>query len=139
MSEQNKALVRRLYEDIVNGRNMEKSRELCPPDYVHHDPSLPGGNIQGLDNYLHTIAFFFTAFPDLHITVEEVIADEEKVATRWTWTGTHQGDLMGMPPTGKTVSVPAISIHRVANGQLAEGWVNFDAMGLMRQLGAIPG
>jgi steroid delta-isomerase-like uncharacterized protein len=138
MSEKNKALVRRLYEDVVNKHDLEASRELCSRDYAHHDPALPGKDIRGLDTYLQTISVFFTAFPDLHINVEDVIAEGDKVAARWTWSGTHKGELMGMPATGKRVSVNAMSIHRVAGGKLAEGWVVFDALGMLQQLGAVP-
>jgi steroid delta-isomerase-like uncharacterized protein len=139
MSEKNKTLVRRLYEDAVNKHDLEASRELCSRDYIHHDPSLPGVDIRGLDKYLQTISVFFTAFPDIHIDVQDLIAEGDKVVARWTWSGTHKGELMGMGPTGKRVSVNAISIHRVAGGKLAEGWVVFDALGMMQQLGVAPG
>jgi predicted ester cyclase len=81
---------------------------------------------------------FRTAFPDLHGTIEDQIAEGDKVVMRMTYRGTHQGELMGIPATGKPVTMTFISINRIAEGKIAEGWVNFDALGMMQQLGVIP-
>jgi steroid delta-isomerase-like uncharacterized protein len=137
-TEQNKALVRRFFEEVTNQRNVAVADELFVTDYVHHDPTLPPELQRGLDNYKQVNAMFLAAFPDLHGTIEDLIAEENKVATRLTWCGTHKGELMGIPPTGKQVTMTMIAIHRIANGKIAEGWVNFDALGMMQQLGVIP-
>ena len=81
---------------------------------------------------------FLAAFPDLHVTIEDVVAEGDRVVVRTTYTGTHQADLQGIPATGKTVSESAITIFRLANGKIAEGWLVADNLGLMQQLGVIP-
>jgi steroid delta-isomerase-like uncharacterized protein len=111
---------------------------LLAADYVHPDPALPPEMQRGRDNYLRGYAMFPAAFPDLHTAVEDVIAEGDKVAVRWTTRGTHQGSLMGIPPTGRQVTMTAIHILRLADGKIAEGWVNFDALGMLQQVGAIP-
>ena len=136
-TQQNSVLIRRLWEEVVNAHNLERARELCIPDYVHHDPALPGTDIHGLDNYLQTISAFFTALPDIHVTVHDLISEGDKVVSRWTFRGTHQAALMGIPATGKQVAVGAISVHRLNGGKIVEGWVNFDTLGLLQQLGAV--
>jgi predicted ester cyclase len=81
---------------------------------------------------------YFTAFPDLKIVTEDILVDGENVVTRWTAIGTHNGPLMGIPPSGKSMKVAGISIDRVINGQMVEGWYQFDALGMFQQVGAIP-
>lgn len=81
---------------------------------------------------------FRTAFPDLYGTIEDLIAEGDKVVTRITYRGTHQGEFMGIPPTGRPVTMTFTGINRIAGGKIAEGWVNFDALGMMQQLGVIP-
>jgi predicted ester cyclase len=81
---------------------------------------------------------FFDAFPDLQGTVEDVVGEGDKVASRLRWRGTHQGELMGIPPSGKQVDFTLQAIHRIAEGKIVEGWVNYDTLGMMRQIGAIP-
>jgi steroid delta-isomerase-like uncharacterized protein len=81
---------------------------------------------------------FLSGLPDLATTVEDTIAEGDKVAARWTARGTHNGELMGIPPTGKKVAMTAISIHRIVDGKIAESWINFDALGMMQQLGVAP-
>ena len=81
---------------------------------------------------------FRVAFPDLTVTVEDLVAEGNKVAARWIWGGTHRGDMMGIPPTNKQVAATGTSIHRVAEGKIVESWFNFDALGMMQQLGVVP-
>ena len=133
-TEQNKALVHRFFEEF----NTTVVDELYIPDYIHHDPGLPPELQHGRDAYKQLVTVFRTGFPDIKVTVEDLVAEGEKVVARWTWHGTNQGEFQGMPPTGKQVMGSGISIHRVASGKLAEAWVNFDALGLMQQLGVIP-
>jgi steroid delta-isomerase-like uncharacterized protein len=135
---ENTSLVLRYFDELVNGGNLAVAEELLAADYTHHDPALPPEMQRGRDNYLRGYAMFPAAFPDLHTAVEDVIAKGDKVVVRWTTRGTHQGSLMGIPPTGRQVTMTAIHILRLADGKIAEGWVNFDALGMLQQLGAIP-
>ena len=133
-TEDNKALVRRGYE-ALNQRNLSGYYELFAPDFVFHDASR---TVQGLQAYKHFFAQFITAFPDTQFTTEDLIAEGDTVAVRRTFRGTHTGSLMGMPPTGRQVTTPGISIFRIANGKVVEAWTNADDLGAMQQLGVIP-
>lgn len=130
----NAALVRRVW-DGFNQHNRDAFQDLLSEDYLHHDPALPSEMQRGRANYLQGIAMFFTAFPDLHGTIEDMVAEGDRVVTRLRWQGTHQGELMGIPATGNKVDFTMMTMHRVAGGKVVEGWVNFDALGMMRQLG----
>jgi len=94
--------------------------------------------IRGLEPYKQFISMYFTAFPDLHLTIEDIIAEGDNVVVRQTFQGTHKGDLMGILPTGKQATATGISIFRVANGKAVEQRANYDDLGLMQQLGVIP-
>jgi steroid delta-isomerase-like uncharacterized protein len=121
-----------------NSQNFDALDGLYASDYTHHDPSLPPEVQQGLANYKQGIAMFFTAFPDLHGTADDVVAEGDRVVTRLTWQGTQLGSLMGAPPSGKKASFSMIQILRCANDQIVEGWVVFDLMGMLTQVGMIP-
>ena len=136
MSEENKALARRSIEDIFNTGNLDVADEVFAADYVDHD--IPPGLPANLEGFKQLVSMYRAAFPDLHITIEDVIAEGDKVVLRWVAKGTHQGDLMGIPPTNKQATVTGIDINRVAGGKIAEHWGNFDQMGMMQQLGLIP-
>lgn len=138
VSEANKAIVQRTFEEVVNQQNLAAAEQLYVADYVHHDPSLPPELQRGRDAYLQVIKMFVAAFPDLHCTIEDMIAEGDKVATRVTVRGTHRGELMGIQPTGRKVEFTMSMTNRIAGGKVAEGWVNFDALGMMQQIGAIP-
>ncbi len=138
MSGSSKTLVRRTWEEVVNQKNLDLLDELFAADYVHHDPSLPPDMQRGLDAYRLVLTMFFDAFPDLQGTIEDVVGEGDKVASRLRWRGTHQGELMGIPPSGKQVDFTLQAIHRIAEGKIVEGWVNYDTLGMMRQIGAIP-
>ena len=133
--EENKALTRRAY-DAFNQRDLAAFYELMTPDFVLHNAST---TIQGLEAYKQWISLYLIAFPDARLTIEEMLADQDKVVVRQTFRGTHQGDLMGIPSTGKQVAVPGIFITRIVNGKAVEQWANYDELGLMQQLGVIPG
>src|SRR5919204_87348 len=108
----------------------------APPAYVWHGPGVfPDLDRAGMKQMMPA---FFTALPDLHYTVEDLIAEGDKVVCRLTWRATHQGEYMGVPATGKVVTRTAIIISRFAGGKVVEDWVNEDDLGLMQQLGAIP-
>jgi steroid delta-isomerase-like uncharacterized protein len=133
-AEHNKATVRRFLEEYTP----TVVDDLLVSDYVHHDPAFPPEMQRGRDSYKQINSIFLAAFPDLAVSVDDILAEGDEVAARWTWSGTHQGEMMGLPPTGKRVSATGTSFHRLASGQIAESWINFDALGMMQQLGAIP-
>jgi steroid delta-isomerase-like uncharacterized protein len=137
VSEENKALVRRQEEELFGGGNLDVADEIYAPDYVGHDPSNPE-EVRGLQAAKQAAADYRRAFPDLRVTVEELIAEEDKVAARLRVRGTHLGDLNGIAPTGRRVDFTGIVISRVEGGRIAEDWANFDDLGMMRQLGVIP-
>ena len=133
-TEENKALTRRGYE-ALNQRNWAAFDALVAPDIVFHNAST---TIQGLEPYKQFISMYFTAFPDTHLFIEDIIAEGDNVVVRQTFQGTHKGDLMGIPPTGKQATATGISILRWANGKAVEQWANYDDLGLLQQLGVIP-
>jgi steroid delta-isomerase-like uncharacterized protein len=137
MSENNKAIVRRLLEDFWNKGNLSLADELFAPNYEHHDASTPDFG-RGPESEKKRATLYRTAFPDVRLTIEDIIAEGETVMTRWSCRGTHKGDLRGIAPTGKQINISGVTIARLANGKFAEGWVNWDALGLMQQLGVVP-
>jgi steroid delta-isomerase-like uncharacterized protein len=137
MSEQNKAIVRRLFEELWNKGNLSLADQLFAPNYEHHDASSPDFG-RGPESERKRATLYRTAFPDMHLTIEDIIAEGETVMTRWSCHGTHNGDLNGIAPTGKQFTISGVTIARFANGKLAEGYVNWDALGLMQQLGVVP-
>ncbi len=134
-TEQNKAIVRRVYE-IFNAQDLDALDELAAPNFVDHNPSP--GQAPGLEGTKQAFRMFFAAFPDFQITVEDMIAEGDKVVARVRVTGTHQGEFMGIPATGVQFTQTGIDIVRIANGKGVERWGEFDNLGLMQQLGVIP-
>ena len=134
--EENKAVVRRFLEEVVNKGDQAVADELVAAEFVDHNP-LPGltPNSEG---FKQSFVIFRSAFPDLEYTIEDMIAEGDKVAARWTAKGTHKGELAGIAPTNKNVVVTGIDIFRVADSQLMELWLSWDQMGMMQQLGVIP-
>jgi len=109
--------------------------ESFAPDFINHDPMVAVGGAEGVKQL---IASATGAFPDLHFTIEDMIAEGDRVTIRGTYQGTHQGDFMGIPATGKAATIPAIYILRMTQGKIAETWVVQDNLGMMQQLGVIP-
>jgi steroid delta-isomerase-like uncharacterized protein len=138
MSEQNKALAKRVIEEVLNERKLEVIDELYAANCVINDPSVPGGKTTGPKGYRQFIEIYLAAFPDLHFTINDQISDGDKVVTRWTGTGTHKGALMGIAPTGKRATVTGITISRFQGGKVVEGWGNADNLGILQQLGVVP-
>jgi steroid delta-isomerase-like uncharacterized protein len=136
MSEQNKAIVRRLYEEIWDKGNLAVLDELHAVDAVDHNrpPGLPPGR-EGVKQFFR---MYLAAFPDVRMVIEDQVAEGDRVVTRWTATGTHKGELMGIPPTGKQVRVSGIDINRLEGGKIIESWGSSDQLGMMQQLGVIP-
>ena len=137
MSEGNKVIVRRYFEEILDGGNLDLVDEIFDPHYVLHDPNTPQ-EVRGFQGSKQFVGAFRTALPDIGHTIEDQIAEGDKVVIRLRARATHKGELMGIPPTGKELTIRGISIWRIANGKIRECWVNYDALGLMQQLGVIP-
>ncbi len=134
----NTALVRRFIDEVFNTGNFDAVDEILAPEYVHHDPTTQEFG-SGMEGFKRLIDYYRGAFPDLEISIDDQIGAGDRVVNRWTGRGTHQGELMGIPATGRPVSADGISIHRIVDGRIAETWNNYDALGMMRQLGAISG
>ena len=135
-TEANKASMRRFYDEVFNKKNRAAIDEFIDPNQVDHD--APPGTPGGLKGAKQTITMYLTAFPDLHFTVEDLIAEGDKVVARLTVRGTHQGIFMGIPPTGKKATSTAIDINRIVGGKSVEHWLKMDSLGLLQQLGVIP-
>src|SRR5438093_1825109 len=135
-SEQNKAIVRRLLEEPWKG-DMRVVDELVDRKYVGYDPSLPEP-LRGPEGFKENISTYRAAYSDARITVDDQIAEGDKVVTRWTGRGKHDGDLMGVAPTGKQVTVSGLTFSRLANGKVVEEYTNWDTLGMMQQLGVVP-
>jgi steroid delta-isomerase-like uncharacterized protein len=135
--EENKTVIRRFLEEIFEGGNLDLVDELFAPDYVLHDPSVPG-EVEGPEAMKQYINMYRTAFPDTRFTVEDQIAEGDEVVTRWTGQGTNEGEFMGILPTGQQVTVMGIEFDRVSGGKVQETWVNYDALSMMQQIGAAP-
>jgi steroid delta-isomerase-like uncharacterized protein len=137
MSENNKAIVRRLIEEFWNKGNQSLADQFFASTYTHHDASTPDFG-QGPESERKRATLYRTAFPDIHLMVQDIIAEGETVMTRWSCHGTHKGDLNGIAPTGKQFTISGVTIVRFSNGKMVEGYVNWDALGLMQQLGVVP-
>ncbi len=134
-TEDNKALIRRAYEEGFNQRNLAVLDEVNASDLVSHNAST---TMQGLEAFKQFLSLYLSAFPDARFTVEDIIAEGDSVVARHTFRGTQQGDLMGIAPTGKQVMTTGITITRFANGKGVELWGNNDDLGLLQQLGVVP-
>ena len=137
-AQENKALARRSWE-IVTETNLDTLEEALKEVYadtlVMHEPDEDVRGIEGLTQFVSMIR---SALPDLRVTLEEDIAEGDKVVSRWRAQGTHQGELMGIAPTGNEVAITGLTIHRIEEGKIVEEWENWDALGLMQQIGAVP-
>ena len=135
-TEENKALYRRWFEEVVSGGNLELADQLLAPDYVLHFPGVPGP--VDSEGHKQLVMMFRNAFPDWHESVDDVIAEGDRVVIRVTGRGTHESEFQGIPATGEQVSATGIGIGRIEGGRIAESWAAYDALGLMQQLGAVP-
>jgi len=135
-TEANKVRVRSWYEEVFNKKKLAAIDAFFAPNVIDH--SLPSGAPGGIEGPRQNISMFLGAFPDLHLTLEDIIAEGDKMVTRWTMRGTHQGASLGMPPTGKQFTMPGIGIFRLDGGKVAELWVIYDQLGMLQQLGLAP-
>jgi steroid delta-isomerase-like uncharacterized protein len=131
---------RRLLERSFNEGNFELIDQLVASDAINHDPATPAQmrDLRGPEVLKRTVSMYRTAFPDVRITVDDAIAADDKVVLRWHSEGTHRGELAGLAPTGARGSVTGMSIDRWKDGKVVEAWVEWDNLGLARQLGAAP-
>jgi len=137
MSMENKAIVRRLYEEVWNKRKLEVLNELVSPSHALQGPNFSGSAI-GPEAYKLRVSAFYVGFPDLHWTIEDTVAEKEKVVVCWTFSGTHKGDYMGVPATNTKVSFDGMTIHHMADGKIMDSHSTWDALDLMQQLGVVP-
>lgn len=135
--EKNASGSKRIIEELFGGGNYDVAHELVSAGAVGHDPALPEP-VNGPKGLIEAARGYRGAFPDLRMTADQSIAEGDYVATRWTGRGTHKGELFGIPATGKEATVTGISIDRWADGKIVESWTNWDTLGLLQQIGAVP-
>jgi steroid delta-isomerase-like uncharacterized protein len=130
----NKTIVRRLYDEVWNKRRLEVIDALISPSHALNDPLASGAQV-GPKLYKRRVVELTKSFPDLHFSIEDMIAEKGKVVASWNISGTHKGEFMDIPATGRKVSVEGITIHLITNGKILDSYARWDALGLMRQLG----
>ena len=136
-TEESKEIVRRVNDEVWSKGQLDVIDELIADEFVATVIGAPE-QIRGPQGFREFVVMYRTAFPDLRITVDEQVAEGETVVTRWTATGTNEGELMGIPATGKQATTAGININRISGGKLVEGWGLFDQLGLLQQIGAVP-
>jgi len=136
MLAENKLIVRRFFEELFNDYNLAAADEIVSKNYINHNaaPTEEPGR-QGLKNF---VMYSHSGLKDIHFTIDDMIAEGDQVATRWTCTAIHHGEFAGVPATGRRVTISALNIHRVVDSQIAEGWLQWDIMGYLQQVGAMP-
>ncbi len=134
--EQNKAIIRRMTETFYNQGDVESAEQFFADTYVHHDAASP--QVRNRDGLKTVLRAFLAGCPDLQITIDELLAEGDTVTKRWTYHATHTGDLSGLPPTGKHITMSGLELCRFANGKIVECWLAYDNLSLMQQLGIIP-
>ena len=134
--EENKVLFRRTYEELLNGGDLSVADQLVSPDFVNHE--APPGRDRGPESMRGLAVMLRTAFPDLHFEIEELVAEGDVVAGRLSMSGTHEGPLMGTPPTGRSVHQEHMHFVRFEDGKAVEHWGVRDDLGMMQQLGLMP-
>ncbi|MFD4460464.1 ester cyclase [Nocardia sp. NPDC058480] len=137
MSEQNKASAKRIF-DAWNARDLDVFDELIADDAINHDPQNPFEEIHGPAGLRRLVQMYLTAFSEQRFLINEQIAEGDFVTTRWTGSGINDGEMMGMPATGKSAVVQGITINRFRDGKIVESWASWDTLGMMQQLGVVP-
>ena len=138
MTEENKRLVRQVYEDIRSEGNLDLVDEIFSPDYLGHDPTAEPEEIRGREGFKEQTIGYRSVFPDLRFTIDSLVAEGEEVVARWTARGTHRGSMTGEEPTGNAIEVTGFGSWRIENGLVAEHWGVFDVMRLLRGIGVLP-
>ena len=136
MGASEEAVVRRFYEDMCTGRRLDLAEELFAADHVMHDPQVPS---EPGPRGMADVVSVYQRGADGRWTIEEIFSAGDRVVVRWTGSGSHIGELNGVPATGKAIRVDAITIHRMADGRIAETWEVWDTLGLLQQIGVVPG
>lgn len=134
----NKELIRRLINEIVNDENYDLADEYFAADYVRHDDPLVEESERGPQAFLKTVKGPREAFPDARIEIKEILAEDDLVAFTGTFSGTHEGPFMGVEPTGKEFAIAGTAMHRIKDGKIAETWATWNMLSLLKQLGADP-
>ena len=137
-AEENKRISRRVAEEVFSQGKVDLVDELVAENFVNHDPAAPPDLPPGREGLKALARFYKSAFPDAQITVEDQVAEGDRVVTRYSARGTHEGDFAGMPATGKQVTGTGITIDRIEGGKIVESWNQFDQLGLLQQLGGVP-
>ncbi len=135
-TEGNKAVVRGLLEDIWSRGNLTLVDEIFTTNFIRYGPTLEGGEVRGREGFKRLVTMYRVTYPDLRVALEDQVAEGALIVTRWTARGTHRGELMGIAPTGKRVTVAGVIIDRIADGKIEAEWACYDAMGMLQQLGA---
>ncbi|MBA7640612.1 hypothetical protein ES703_48282 [subsurface metagenome] len=135
-TEENKENARRAFEEVMNKGNLSLADELIATDYVGHAPGMP--DFKGPEGFRQYMTMMRTAFPDIHLTLEDTVAEGDKVVNRYTGRGTHKGELMGIAPTGKQITIAGMVISRYVGGKQVEAWVSSDMLGMLQQMGVVP-
>jgi steroid delta-isomerase-like uncharacterized protein len=135
MLKHNKEIARQAFEKVLSKGNLDLVDTLVADDYVGHSPLEVS---HGPEDVKQFVTMLRNAFPDMEVTVEDQVADGDKVATRWTCRGTHKGEFQGMAPTGEEITMTGISMFRMANGKIVEEWAIPDMLGVLQQVGAVP-
>jgi steroid delta-isomerase-like uncharacterized protein len=130
-----KAFVKRWAEEVWNQGKLEKLSEFFTDDHIFHDPQFPDG--RGLEAIRELVGSFRAAFPDVRVEIEEAICEGDFVAERFSMRGTHLGEIMGVAPTGEPMEATGMVFYRFSGGKIAEQWANWDALGLLQQIGAV--
>jgi steroid delta-isomerase-like uncharacterized protein len=133
--EKNKELLRKAVEEVWNNGNFDNMKKMVSEDFVIH---FPREELRGLENIKEFYTELRKAFPDINFTIIDQVAEDDKVVTHWSATGTQKGEFKGIPATGKKVTFTAMDIDKISNGKFVECWTNMDELGLMQQLGVIP-
>jgi steroid delta-isomerase-like uncharacterized protein len=137
MAQENSRLIRRWFEEVWNNGCMDAIDEMASPDVIGHGQAQHGTDI-GLKEFKPFVKSLRSAFPDMKVTIDYVIEQDDKVVARWTSVMTHQGEFLGIAPTGKRATITGTSIQRISSGKIVEGWDNWDQLGLLVQIGALP-
>lgn len=133
---ENKELMHRVNQELYSEGNLDFIDDYIADEYVEHNTSSPEP-VRGPEEYRENVRMLRNAFPDMEVTTEHVIADGDKVVNHWTVHGTHEGEMMGIEPTGREVEFSGISIAKMEDGKVVEGWTNVDVFGMLQQLGVV--
>ncbi len=138
MSEENKAIVRRFVDEVQSQHKLDVLDELFAPDIVNHSEATGVSLPPGVEGFKAFLGMMFVAFPDVRATINNQVAEGDRVVTHKTFRGTHQGEFMGIAPTGKTVEIEGMDVFRIVEGKCTDHWGVFDQLGMLQQIDAIP-